>query len=178
MDSLLQDIRYALRVLRNSPGFTVVSVLTLALGIVGTTLVFNAYNATMWQPLPVQAPERLGVLQRHFRKGGENRDFSLDDYRRIRESSRVFSGVVAEGEYETVLAQLPELRSGKLEEPRQILVKLVSDNYFDVLGIRAGAGRVFRSGESASETPVAVLSYTSWHRRFREDPAIVGKTIL
>jgi hypothetical protein len=69
MDALFQDIRYALRILRMSPGLAGVSVLTLALGIVGTFLVFTAYNATMGQPLPVKEPERLAVLNRQFRKG-------------------------------------------------------------------------------------------------------------
>src|SRR5215469_16865548 len=103
MDALFQDIRYALRILRKSPGFTSVSVLTLALGIVGTTLVFTAYNATMWQPLPVKEPERLAVLDRHLRKGGENSQFTTSDYQRIGEHNHVFSGVAAEGQYDTVL---------------------------------------------------------------------------
>src|ERR1051326_7084645 len=96
MDSALQDIRYALRILRKSPGFTVVSVLTLALGIVGTVLVFNVYSATMWQPLPARDPQNLAVLERHYRKGGKNTEFTLDDYRRIRNHSHGFSGVAAE----------------------------------------------------------------------------------
>ena len=79
MDHLFQDIRYALRILRNSPGFTVVSVLTLALGIVGTTIVFNGYNATVWQPLPASDPSHVSVLERHLRKGGVVSEFSTAD---------------------------------------------------------------------------------------------------
>ena len=178
METLLQDVRYGLRVLRNAPGFTAVSVLTLALGIVGTTLVLNAYDATVWRPLPVKEPERLGILKRMLKKGGERDQFSLGDYRRIREDSRAFSGVAAEDQYDTVLAQLPDLQSGKLGEPKQALVKLVSDNYFDVLGVGAGAGRLFTAAEGAAGAPVAVLSYASWHRRFRNDPAVLGTTTL
>src|SRR5215469_11970373 len=125
MDALFQDIRYALRILRMSSGLTGVSVLTLALGIVGTTLVFTAYNATMWQPLPVKEPEALAVLNRHLRRGGESSQFTVSDYQRIVEQNRVFSGVAAEGQYDTVLAQFPDLKTGRLDEPRQALVKLV-----------------------------------------------------
>ena len=178
MDSILQDIRYALRVLRKSPGFTTVSILTLALGIVGTTLVFNAYNATMWQPLPAKDPQRLAILDRHLRKGGETSQFSIDDYRRLRDHSHTLSGVASEGAYETVLGELPNLTTGKLDEPRQTLMKAVSDNYFDVLGVDASAGRVFHGSDKLNSTPIAVLSYSSWHRRFRNDPAIMGKTVV
>ncbi len=177
MDSLLQDVRFGVRALRNSPGFTLVAVLTLALGIVGTTLVFNAYNATAWRPLPAKDPERLTILERRLLKGGYRAQFSVADYQHIREHSRTFSGVAAEGEYDTILAQLPDLASRKLAEPRQTLTKLVSDNYFDVLGVAAAAGRVFTTTDRDT-TPVAVLSAASWHRRFRDDPKVLGQTIL
>jgi len=95
MDRLLQDVRCGIRVLRNSPGFTAVAVLTLALGIVGTTLVFNAYNAVAWRPLPAKDPERLAVLQRMLLKGGYRPEFSLAEYRRFRDHSRTFSSVAA-----------------------------------------------------------------------------------
>jgi predicted permease len=178
MDTLLQDLRYALRILRLTPGFTTVSVLTLALGIVGTTLVFTAYNATMWQPLPVKEPERLAILHRHFRKGGESSQFTTSDYRWIGEHNRVFPAVAAEGQYDTVLAQFPDLQSGRFDEPRQALVKLVSDNYFTVLGVGANPGRVFGPADLMSHGPVAVLSYSSWHRRFRNNYSVLGQTIL
>ncbi|HKF06134.1 MAG TPA: hypothetical protein VKB49_27695, partial [Candidatus Sulfotelmatobacter sp.] len=93
MESLLQELRCGVRVLRNSPGFTTVAVLTLALGIVGTTLVFNAYNATAWRPLPAADPQKLTILERRLVKGGSHTQFSLEDYRRIREHSRTLSGV-------------------------------------------------------------------------------------
>ena len=177
MESLLQDVRCGVRVLRNSPGFTAVAVLTLALGIVGTTLVFNAYNATAWRPLPAKDPERLTILQRKLLKGGYRAQFSLPGYRHLREHSRTFSSVAAEDGYDTVLAQLPDLATGKFAEPRQSLIKLVSDDYFDVLGVEAGSGRVFKSANRET-TPVAVLSHASWQRRFREDPRVLGQTIL
>jgi len=177
MDSLLQDVRCGVRVLRNSPGFTLVAVLTLALGIVGTTLVFSAYNATAWRPLPAKDPEGLSILQRMLSKGGYRAQFSLDDYQNICQHSRTFSTVAAEGDYDTVLARLPNIASGKLAEPRQTLIKLVSDNYFDVLGVAANAGRVFTPADRDT-TPVAVLSAASWHRRFRDDPNVLGQTVL
>lgn len=177
MENLLQDLRCGVRVLRNSPGFTTVAVLTLALGIVGTTLVFNAYNATAWRPLPAADPQRLTILERRLVKGGSRTQFSLADYRHIREHARTLSGVAAEGDYDTVLAQLPDLSSGKFAEPRQTLIKLVSDNYFDVLGAGADAGRIFTTNDHDT-APVAVLSAASWHRRFRNDPKVLGQTVL
>jgi predicted permease len=177
MESLLQDLRCGVRVLRNSPGFATVAVLTLALGIVGTTLVFNAYNATAWRPLPAKDPQRLTILQRRLVKGGSRTQFSLADYRHIRGQARTLSGVAAEGDYDTVLAQLPDFASGQFAEPRQTLIKLVSDNYFDVLGVSANAGRVFTAADHDT-TPVAVLSAASWHRRFRDDPRVLGQTVL
>lgn len=176
MESLLQDLRCGIRVLRNSRGFTTVAVLTLALGIVGTTLVFNAYNATAWRPLPARDPQRLTILERRLVKGGSRTQFSLDDYHDIREHARTLLGVAAEGGYDTVLAQLPDVASGKFAEPRQTLIKLVSDNYFDVLGVAANAGRVFTIADHES-TPIAVLSAASWHRRFRDDPKVLGQTV-
>lgn len=178
MDTLLQDIRYALRILRMSPGFSIASVLTLALGIVGTTLVFTAYNATMLQPLPVKEPEHLTVLHRRLRKGGESSQFTSDDYRRISYHSRVFPALAAEGDYDTVLAQFADPQSGKFDEPRQALVKLVSDNYFAVLGVGATPGRTFRDSDHNSNTAVGVLSYSAWRRRFRNSPSVLGQTIL
>jgi predicted permease len=176
MESLLQDLRCGVRVLRNSPGFTTVAVLTLALGIVGTTLVFNAYNATAWRPLPATDPQRLTILERRLVKGGSRTQFSIEDYRHIRDHARILSGVAAEGGYDTVLGQLPDLASGKLAEPRQTLIKLVSDNYFDVLGMAVNAGRVFTAADHET-SPVAVLSAASFHRRFRDDPRVLGQTV-
>jgi hypothetical protein len=137
MDSLLQDVRCGVRVLRNSPGFTLVAVLTLALGIVGTTLVFNAYNATAWRPLPAKDPQSLTILQRKLSKGGYRSQFSLADYQNIRDHSRTFSGVAAEGDYDTVLARLPDIASGKLAEPRQTLrLPIESRSWRDPRGTR------------------------------------------
>lgn len=178
MGTLLQDVRYALRILRKSPGFTAVSVFTLALGMVGTVLVFNAYNATVWQQLPANDPQHLAILDRRLRKGGHNGEFTLEDYRRVRDSGRAFSAVAAEGDYDTVLAQLPDVTSGKLQPARQILIKFVSDNYFDVLGVGARAGRVWHAADQGSGATMAVLSYSSWHRRFQEDPAVLGQTVF
>ena len=176
MESLLQDLRCGVRVLRNSPGFSLVAVLTLALGIVGTTLVFNAYNATAWRPLPAMDPQKLTILERTLAKGGSDTQFSLEEYRDIREHVQAFSGTAAEAGYDTVLAQFPNLASGKFAEPRQTLIKLVSDNYFNVLGVAASRGRVFSTADHES-TPIAVLSANSWHRRFRDDPRVIGQTV-
>src|SRR6266480_3617910 len=87
-------------------------------------------------------------------------------------------GVIAETGYNTVLAQLPDAGEKILVEPRQVIIKLVSENYFSVLGVNAIAGRMFTEQEHGGAEPVAVLSYSSWQRRFHGDPAVVGQSVL
>ena len=178
VETLWRDLRFAARVLRKSPGFTAASVLTLALGIIGTTLVFTAYDALALQTLAVRDPKSLAVLKRELRKGGASTAFSEPEYRNFSEHNPAFQGVIAETGYNTVLAQLPDAGEKILVEPRQVIIKLVSENYFSVLGVNAIAGRMFTEQEHGGAEPVAILSYSSWQRRFRGDPAALGQSVL
>jgi predicted permease len=172
------DLRFAARVLRKSSGFTAASILTLALGIVGTTLVFTAYDALVLRPLAVRDSKSLVVLKRELRKGGASPEFSELEYRNFSEHNPVFDGAIAETGYDTVLAQLPEAGQKNDAEPRQVIIKLVSENYFSVLGVNAIAGQVFTEQVHAGAEPVAILSYSSWQRRFRGNPAVLGQSVL
>lgn len=168
-----QDVRYALRVLRKAPAFSLVSVLTLALGIMGAAIVFQAYDAVALRPLPVSDPKSLAIVRRHLVTGGVEELFSTDAYRSLR--AQTSAQMAAEGEYVTVLAHLPNQSSNAAS--LQVLVKPVSENYFDLLGVSARLGRVFAAQSVNGSDPVAVLSYSAFVRRFAADPAIIGKTV-
>ncbi len=177
LDTAVRDVRYAVRLLRKSPGFTLASILTLALGVIGTTLVFTAYSAIALRTVAVRDSKSLTVLKREFRKGGTSTAFSEREFRNLSEQNRDFEGVIAETGYDTVLAQLADTGQKNLAEPRQVIIKLVSENYFSVLGVDAITGRVFTEKERG-DTAVAILSYSSWQRRFRGDPAVLGRTVV
>jgi len=178
LDTTVRDVQYAVRLLRKSPGFTLAGVLTLALGVIGTTLVITAYDAIALRTLAVRDSKSLAVLKRDLRKGGESTTFSEAEYHTLSDGSQVFEGVIAETGYDTLLAQLPGTGQKKLVEPRQVLVKLVSGNYFSVLGVNAIAGRIFTEQANHGAEPVAILSYSSWQRRFRGDPAVLVQSVV
>jgi len=177
LDTAARDVQYAVRLLRKSPGFTLASVLTLTLGVIGTTLVFTAYSAIALRTVAVRDTKSVVVLKREFRKGGESTAFSEAEFRNLSEHNRGFEGVIAETGYNMVLAQFPNVGQKNLAEPRQAITKLVSENYFSVLGVNAMAGRMFTEQEHGGAA-VAVLSYLSWQRRFRGDPAVLGQSVL
>jgi predicted permease len=177
LDTAARDVQYAVRLLRKSPGFTLASVLTLTLGVIGTTLVFTAYSAIALRTVAVRDTKSVVVLKREFRKGGEGTAFSEAEFRNLSEHNRGFEGVIAETGYNMVLAQFPNVGQKNLAEPRQAITKLVSENYFSVLGVNAMAGRMFTEQEHGGAA-VAVLSYSSWQRRFRGDPAVLGQSVL
>jgi predicted permease len=171
MNTLVQDLRYGLRTLRKSPGFTVVAVLTLALGIGANTAIFSVINVWL-RPLPVRDPDtlvRLEYLIEHRRDG-----FSFPDYTYFRDQTRVFSDLIAfSGESLLMGGQ------SALEEPERVGGAFVSDNFFPVLGGGALLGRTFTPEENSvpGRHPVVVLSHHFWQTRFAEDPDIVGRTL-
>jgi predicted permease len=172
METIWQDIRYALRVLRKHPGFTVVAVLTLALGIGANAAIFTLTDAVLLQSLPVKDPNQLTTISSFEPRSGNNNSFSYPLYQDLRDKNEVFSGVIARGG-----AQMNVSFDGRNDRVRG---ELVSGNFFDVLGVRPWAGRLFTQDDDRTPGahPVAVLSYAFWARRFGKDPGIVGKTIL
>src|ERR1051326_665449 len=172
IEALQQDTRYALRALSKSPGFTVVAVLTLALGIGANTAIFSVVDAVVLRPLPYKEPSRLVQLWGNVKRAsGERRGASYPDYMGWRKQSNSFDGMAA---MDTVTATL---MGGA--EPERFTAEYVGEKYFDLLGIRPALGRTFRPEED--EVPqrdaVAILSDALWKRRFGGDPAIVGKPL-
>jgi predicted permease len=175
MDTLLQDIRYALRMLRKSPGFTLVAILTLALGIGANTTIFTVVNAVLLRPLPVKDPEQLvAVLGTDARNSTKQQQFlpiSHPNYLDLRDKNEVLSGLAS-------LTGAPVSLSG-IGNPEQLNGSLVSGNYFDVLGVRAAIGNTFDVQQANKEGgyPVVILSWGLWQRRFGADRGIIGRVI-
>ncbi len=171
----LQDVRYTFRTLRKSPGFTVVVVLTLALGIGANAAIFSLTDRVLLQSLPVPNPEQLAILSTHDPKEAPSSDgssFSYPMYRDLRDKNTVFSGVIAKGG--------AQMNVSYGDQNERVRGHLVSGNYFQTLGVNAWAGRLFTQDDDVTPGahPVAVLSYGFWERRFGKDTNIIGKTIL
>ena len=184
LDSLLQDVRYAQRVLWREPGFTVTVVLILGLGIGANTATFSVVNALLLRGLSVAHPEALVTIGDPGAVGGgwhgsPQTDYvSYPLYQDIRDRNHVLSGVYAAGRLEADVA-VPETdgRPSPVEHPA---MRLVTGNFFDVLGVPAHLGRTFTSSEErrAGEAPVAVISYGYWQRRFGGDPSAIGRDLI
>ncbi|HEX8186532.1 MAG TPA: ABC transporter permease, partial [Blastocatellia bacterium] len=172
MENLLKDIRYGIRMLVKSPGFTIVAVLSLALGIGANTAIFSIISAFLFAPLPVEEPSRLVSIFTTDVKNPGNLPVSHYNYIDYRDKNDVFTGVAS---YNFAAANLNKGAG----ETRQIFGMIVSGNYFDVLGVKPAYGRTFIPDEdkTPSTHPVVVLSYACWQRDFGGDASIVGKNI-
>lgn len=176
MENLLQDLRYGVRLLSRNPLFTMVAVLSLALGISANTTIFSVFNAVFLYTLPVREPGRLvGVFTTDARNTGQFMDFmplSHPNYEDYRDQNQVFSGLVAQ--------TFPALSLSAGTEPERVAGAIVTGNYFDVLGLKAAAGRTFLPEEDGVEgrNPVVVLSYQLWQRRFGGDRNLIGASIV
>ena len=199
IESLLQDIRYALRMLRKSPGFTTVAVLTLALGIGANTAIFSLIDAVLLRSLPVRGPQRLVVFQWAAHEspntngsysfmpcpsagspqGGNTAEtsathgcsFSFPMFRQFQSLQHAFSNV-------TALAGNVGLNLTGNGPASFVVGEMVSGDFFDTLGITPAIGRLLTpSDDIPGAPPVAVLSYGYWQTAFGADPAVVGRTI-
>ncbi len=173
IESFIQDVRFGLRMLRKSPGFTAVAVLTLALGIGANALVFGVLNALILRPLNVPQPQSLYAIQRSGNDEMIRNDpsQSYPDYLDLCERNRSFDGLAAFS-----IAQAG-LDTG--DNPSRAWICEVSGNYFDVLGIQPYLGRFFHGADEhgANGAPYVVLTYAYWHARFQDDRGAVGRTI-
>jgi len=166
MQTLWQDLSYAVRMLKKSPGFTVVAVVTLAMAIGANAVVFSALNGLILRPLNVPHPESL------FQVGGPNDpSHSYPDYLDLRDRNRSFDGLAA---YQFSTAGLD---TGK--NPSSAWVSEVSGNYFDILGIQPYLGRVTHAADEhgPNSAPYIVLTYAYWHSHFQDDRRVVGRTV-
>src|SRR5580692_4584373 len=170
-ETFLLDVRYALRGLRKNPGFAIVCMLTLALGIGANTAMFTVFNAVLLRPIPgVANPGGLVILER-LQKNNPDFSFGYPDYLDYRDQTQSFIGLAARCRTPLTLSH------GTTE---RITGELVSSNYFSVLGVNPALGRLIASEDvqTDDEAPVAVLSYGIWQRVFGSDPAVAGKNIL
>ncbi|MBZ5505360.1 MAG: ABC transporter permease [Acidobacteriia bacterium] len=172
MENLLQDLRYALRQLRKSPGFAIAAVLTLALGMGANTVMFSVLNTVLLRPLPYPESNRLvQIWETDSRRGDTRSVISPYNFVDWQNQSQSFEHM-ATYEYNSLV-----LRGQKT--PVRLYSLSVTDRFFDVLKVAPLKGRTFLPGEDQPGKPrVAVLSYGTWLRHFGSDPNIVGRSIL
>lgn len=187
LQNLLQDLRYAVRILKKSPVFTAFAVLTLGFGIGLNTSLFSVVAAVALKPIPVRDSGRIVRLERWFVSGARGDiqyGFSHAEFQFFSEHNKVFSSLIETSFPRQVAASLP-LDQAALESkavmgpPEQATAQMVSANYFSELGVAPVLGRVFRQdeGQVPGADPVVVLSYPYWQTRFGGDPSIVGKIV-
>jgi predicted permease len=171
LEDLLQDLRYATRIMARSPGFTSLLILTLALGIGANTSIFSLINTFLLKTLPVSNPEQLVFVRAAVAKGRTQRDFPFPAFERLRDTSRSFAGMFA---WDDASASVTIDGRANL-----VSADFVSGSYFDVLGVSAILGATFSADDDQpGRKPVAVISYPYWQKRFARHPTAIGKTIF
>ena len=170
MDSVIADIRFALRALIRRPGLAFASIASLGVGLAATTAVFSVVNAALFKPIPgVTRPERLVEVARSV--GGEQTDVTWQVYARLRQQTNVLDDLAA-----LQLAQVAILGDG---EPVALGALAVTANYFDLLGVRTALGRTFAADEASYPrvVPVAVITHDAWQRELGGDSAVIGRVV-
>src|ERR1043166_3275795 len=184
--TLMQDVRYSLRQLRKTPGFTTTAVLTLALGIGANAAIFTLVDAILMKNLPVTDPKTLVRLGDHddccvgFGTQDDN-DYSLfstDSWEQLRKNSPEFEELAAMQagfSYRPIVVR----RDGTQENARSVMGEFVSGNYFRTFGLRPERGRVFTDADNAKGAAInAVMSYETWKNQYAGDPSVVGSTFF
>ena len=173
MESIFKDIRYGFRGLLKRPGFTVIALLALALGIGANTAIFSLVNAVVIRPLPYPDPDRLVWVWGNIRNGGNRASVAPGDFLDFRSQNKTFEQFAA-----SFTVPLPVNLTGS-GEPERLNGSGVTGNYFQAFGLAPALGRGFSlENEKTGQDQVTVLSHALWQRRFAGDPEIVGKTIL
>ena len=170
LERVCEDVRFGLRVLLKNWRLTGLAVFSLGVAMAVCVVGLSVFNAVLLRPPAVEAPGRLVTIYTHS-PANEFDDVSYLDYKFYRTNTRVFSGVAA---YPNSISKFP-LSFGDRNEMG--MVSAVSDNYFDVMGIRPALGRMFGARDDDEKTPDAVLSYSCW-KRWGADPGIIGKTVM
>jgi putative ABC transport system permease protein len=171
MEMLLQDVRYAIRTLIKSRGFTAVAVFALALGIGANTAIFSVINAAMIRPLPFKDPDRLVMVWEHnWPRARTQNVVSPANYLNWRERNSVFEDMAMF--YDT------RYNLTDIDDPEEIPAQHVTTNFFNLIGVSPALGRAFEPADEQPERePIVILSHSLWQRRFGGDPEIAGKTI-
>ncbi|HZU31395.1 MAG TPA: ABC transporter permease [Candidatus Angelobacter sp.] len=177
MNNISQDIRYALRSLRKSPGFAAIAIITLALGIGANTAIFTVVNAVFFHPIPVKDPASLVEIFTVDQRRALANNFLPSSYPNnedIQRRAQSFSGMAISS------FALPAVSMTVNGQPNQYVAQLVSGNFFDVLGVRAQMGRTFRPEEDreAGAGPVVVLNHGFWERAMAANPKVIGENVL
>jgi len=180
LEEVWQDLRYGARMLMKQPGFALIAVITLALGIGANTAVFTLINALLLRALPVANPHEL--VEINARAQGHHSNISFPMYRDLRDRQEVFTDILAGGGENMVRLSIPD--GSATVEVDNVRAALVTANYWRVLGVRPALGRFFTEDEdrspnsSATAGSLAVLSYSFWDRQFGQDPGVLGRTVL
>jgi predicted permease len=187
MTTLLQDVRYALRMLLKTPGFTVVAVLTLALGIGANTAIFSVLDSVLLRSLPVSHPEELSLLtdpdshgQSFGSEGGERSLLAYSEFQYLHDHNDAFSRMfAADSQLPDVDITLDSPSSSAGAQKETARVRLVTGDYFSTLGVNPAAGRLFTPEVDLARggSPIAVISYAFWKQRLALDPSALEKTI-
>jgi len=174
-DRFLKDLRFALRILGRSPGFTAIAVLSLALGIGANTAIFTACNVLMLRQLPVDHPDQLVTVGTQD-SGDMFEQWPYPTFEKFRELTDVFSGISAIAN--VFRSNIDIAGQGGGLDSAQVNVALISGTYFSTLGVRPAVGRLFTSDDDRVPDghPVAVISYNYWQRRFSRSEDVVGRT--
>ncbi len=181
MRTIFQDLRYAIRQLRKSPGFTIVAVLTLTFGIGANAAIFTVVNALLLKMLPVQDPQQLVVVGDPARVNSSSNGspridlFSYPLYKELRDHNAVFTSLAAAATHSRIEVNSTQEEASEEKETG----RLVSGNYFHLLGLTPAAGRLLSDSDDTAPNanPVAVLSYGFWQRKFALSPSVMGQTI-
>src|SRR5579859_6007926 len=171
MHSFWQDLRYAARTLRGAPGFTIIAIVTLGLGMAVNTTIFSVINGIILRPLPVPHAEQLTVLAMKQEGAQGFERFSYPDYLDIRQQADIFTDVFAE---RTTLAGLTADKKGD-----HAILGRVTGNYFSALGVQPALGRLIQpsEGQTPGSDPILVLGYSYWQKRFAGDRNVLGKQV-
>jgi putative ABC transport system permease protein len=173
MNTLWQDIRYAMRVIAKSPGFSIVAVITLALGVGANTAIFSVVNAVLLRSLPFKDPDSLAVIwANNTREGKPRYPISPANFVDLRDQNQSFEQIAAYSTFN------PTSTLTGIGEPKSVIQSMVSTNLFDVLGVTASLGRTFVPEEAQiGHDRVALLSYAFWQRHLGGDSGIVGQAL-
>jgi predicted permease len=172
MATFWKDLRYAIRMLYTSPGFTAVAVLALALGIGANTAMFSVFNGMLWRPLPVKDARSLVVVVSKSREVQFPLNLSYADMRDYAQLNNVFASLLA-------YTNMP-VNFGAQGRPERAWTEVVSGNYFSAMGLQPAAGRLFAPEEGwvPNKDPLVILSYAFWQKRFGGDRGVIGQEVL
>ena len=171
METFWKDLRYAFRMLLKSPGFTLIAMLALGLGIGANTAIFSVFNGILWRPLPAKNPQQLVILASKPRAIDFPLQLSYPDFKDYRELKTAFSDLAA---------YVPSpVNFGVEGHPERAWAEMVSGNYFSMLGLESAIGRTFAPDEGwvPGKDPLMVLSYKYWQKRFAGSTSVVGQTV-